>query len=164
MALKGRKQTPEHIAKRLASWQGHPRKLVDLETKLFKKIDKQSNGCWIWIGSIFNKGLKSYGQIRLGRKENSKCQRAHRVTYEHFIGKIPDGLELDHLCKNTLCVNPKHLEPVTHAENMKRGYWNNKTRCIHGHEYKNNTYINVRGHRECKICRKLRISNFYKKN
>ena len=135
------------------------RKSQDLETKLLKKIDKQKNGCWIWIGAIFNKGTKSYGQIRIGPRDNNKVFRAHRITYEYYIGKIPKELELDHLCRNTLCVNPDHLEPVTHYENMRRGYWTTKTKCIHGHEYtKKNTFINIRGHRECKMCKRLRTN------
>lgn len=128
----------------------------DLKSRILNKvtIDNES-GCWVWTGSVFKKRHGSYGQLRMFGKEG-KLQRAHRVSYEYFVGKIPDKVELDHLCRNTLCVNPEHLEPVSHAENMRRGYWNKKIHCIHGHLYKNNTYINPRGHRECLICRKLR--------
>lgn len=70
----------------------------------------ERDGCWIYTGSINNKG---YGTI-LGRA-------AHRYFYEHMVGIIPDGLTIDHLCRVTSCVNPIHLEPVTAEENLSRG-------------------------------------------
>jgi hypothetical protein len=162
--LKGKKQTKEHIKKRVESCKRHPRKLRDLETKLLKKIKIDKNGCWIWIGAIFYKLSGSYGQIRIGRKKDNKLLRAHRVSYEHFIGKIPKGKELDHLCRNTLCINPKHLEAVSHLVNMKRRKDSGLPYCRHGHKYtKETTYIRPDNRRrECKICRKLRIKKFKK--
>jgi len=70
--------------------------------------------CWEWNGSLADHG---YGRIR---REN-KWYRAHRMVYESVKGKIPDGLQLDHLCRNPACVNPDHLEPVTNAINTRRG-------------------------------------------
>lgn len=67
--------------------------------------------CWLWIGNKTNTGTK-YGRY--------KGKPAHRVVWEFLKGKIPDKLEIDHLCRITLCVNPEHLEPVTKSENMKR--------------------------------------------
>jgi hypothetical protein len=76
---------------------------------------------------------------------------AHRAVYETFVEAVPEGLELDHLCRNTGCVNPDHLEPVTHAENMRRGVWPNrsKTHCPRGHLY-DYFYQQERG---CRTCR-----------
>jgi hypothetical protein len=160
--LQGRKQSPEHIKNRLASWVGKPRKFVDLRTKLFKKIDK-TESCWIWVGSIFKKSTGSYGQIRVGRRSKSKLLRAHRVVYELLVGPIPKGLELDHLCRNTLCVNPDHLEAVTHAENMKRRKDSNLSHCRHGHLYTaETTYLRPdNGRRECKVCQRNRVIAFH---
>ena len=69
--------------------------------------------CWRWTGTRDRSG---YGQMKYqGRRPG-----AHRVSYELFVGPVPEGLELDHLCRSPECVRPDHLEPVTHAENMRR--------------------------------------------
>lgn len=75
-------------------------------------IDKKS-GCWIWQLSLSNKG---YAQTKV----NGKTKEAHRLFYKKYKGDISSGMELDHLCRRRNCVNPQHLEPVTHTENMKR--------------------------------------------
>jgi hypothetical protein len=77
------------------------------------RID-EATGCWVWLRA---KNAYGYGVLRPSRIQF----QAHRVVYERHRGPIPEGLELDHLCRNTLCVNPAHLEPVTHAENIRRG-------------------------------------------
>ena len=85
-----------------------------LSVRLWAKVDK-SGDCWIWTGCRIRHG---YGRISgPGRKP----LLAHRVAYELTYGPIPDGLELDHLCRNPSCVRPDHLEPVTHLENVRRG-------------------------------------------
>lgn len=79
---------------------------------------------------------------------------AYRFAYEFLVGPIPDGLELDHLCRVRLCVNPAHLEPVTHAENNKRAGVA-KTHCKWGHPYNEaNTYRrrDRPGNRQCRVC------------
>lgn len=78
-------------------------------------IEKQS-GCWIWKGSRWGRN-KSYGRVGF----NYKRICAHRFYYKKLKGDIPQGMKLDHLCRNTLCVNPEHLEPVTNAINVQRG-------------------------------------------
>jgi hypothetical protein len=71
-------------------------------------------GCWIWQHGRTTEG---YGQAWDGRRQTT----AHRFMYEQAHGSVPDGTELDHLCRNTLCCNPAHLEPVPHEENVRRG-------------------------------------------
>jgi len=76
-------------------------------------------GCWCWTGKTSGSTAR-YGDFRIGTKSSDPRVKAHRFSYELLVGPIPDGLELDHLCRNKLCVNPDHLEPVTHAENRRR--------------------------------------------
>lgn len=78
-----------------------------------KKVQRKTD-CWIWPYSINRDG---YGN--LGR--NGKVVNAYKYIYEMLIRKVPANCELDHICKNRLCVNPTHLEPVSHAENCRRG-------------------------------------------
>ncbi len=75
-------------------------------------------GCWVWNGRLNDDG---YGVLDLSwRRGGPKSRSAHRLAYELFVGPIPDGLEIDHLCAVRRCVNPAHLEAVTHAENVRR--------------------------------------------
>ena len=76
--------------------------------------DVDASGCWLWNRKFRPDG---YGVKSLGKTAEI---RAHRWVYEQYVGPIPEGLELDHLCNNPPCVNPAHLEPVTHTENMLR--------------------------------------------
>jgi len=102
------------------------------------RVDK-TDGCWLWKGSLSTLG---YARWRLDGRQ----QGAHRIAYEALVGPVPEGLELDHLCRVRHCVNPAHLEPVTHRDNVLRGtsfIAENaaKTHCPQGHEYTpENTY------------------------
>jgi hypothetical protein len=86
----------------------------------------------------------------------------HRFAYERLVGLIPAGLSLDHLCRNPPCFNPAHLEPVTHAENMRRGHFGRKTSCPQGHPYDDaNTIYNPDGSRQCRTCRRAYKAALY---
>jgi len=107
--------------------------------------------CWPWLGTPSGNG---YGRIGFGKKMFT----AHCVAYELLVGQIPEGLTLDHTCRNRICCNPKHLEPVTEKVNILRGTSPSaenarKTHCPRGHPYnESNTYVHKDGRRDCIIC------------
>lgn len=124
------------------------------QTERFLGLFHVSDGCWPWRGYVSRDG---YGRINFAAV--GKPMLAHRVSYEHFIGEIPPGLSLDHLCRNRGCVNPEHLEPVTSAENTRRAAVL-RTHCKRGHEYNEaNTYSSARG-RQCRVCVRERRTFF----
>lgn len=106
--------------------------------------------CWLWTGRM----------DREGRYSRWLSTSGHRHIYEAIVGTIPAGLELDHVCRITACVNPAHLEPVTRAENMRRRYAT-YTSCSNGHPYDAaNTYIRPTGHRDCRACIRARVASY----
>lgn len=120
-------------------------------------------GCWEWNGATNNRG---YGVVQMGR--GIGIALVHRVVYEAFVGPIPEGLTIDHLCANSTCVNPQHLEAVTKSENVRRQWQagradpmrhnREKTHCPRGHPYDDaNTYRNA-GRRSCRACMKLQTA------
>jgi len=125
----------------------------------FFEMDTLTN-CWIWIGA--QRG-KRYGNFSI----NGNDMYPHRVSYEHYKGKIPKGFDIDHLCRHTLCVNPEHLEPVSHKENCQRGIVNQnkgKLFCKRGHEFTpENTYVGPQHNRFCITCKNNRNRIFAQK-
>lgn len=120
------------------------------------------SGCWNYTGFLDRDG---YGMFRVGPDQ----RRAHRVSYEMFVADIPDGLVMDHLCRNRSCVNPTHLEPVTVQENTLRGSGitaNNalKTHCPSGHEYSADNLVICVGRRVCRRCRSARNQRYDREN
>jgi hypothetical protein len=122
--------------------------------RILSKVEVDANGCWLWQAHCNNDG---YGVVSVERK----LKKAHRVVYEMLVGPIDEGLTLDHLCRVRHCVNPAHLEPVTHQENILRGDTlqgvnARKTHCPLGHAYDEaNTWL-YRGSRYCLACRHSR--------
>lgn len=95
---------------------GWPRDLSLVDRLERLSMPEPNSGCWLWIGHT----VKGYGRIRVARGDWRQLRPAHRVSYEIYRGLIPVGLEPDHLCRVTCCINPWHLEAVTQAENNRR--------------------------------------------
>lgn len=125
-----------------------------IEERFWDKVSPEPNsGCWLWVGASSG----GYGRIRV----RGHSILAHRLAYELFKGPIPVGLEIDHLCRVTFCVNPDHLEPTTSRINILRGLGPElarqrqlvKTHCPQGHPYAgSNLYVALAGNRMCRAC------------
>lgn len=128
-----------------------------LVSERFEKhyVPEPNSGCFIWIGWVKPHGYGLFGK-----------RLAHRVSYECAKGAIPEGLVIDHLCRNRCCVNPTHLEAVTQKVNTLRGVGPTaknavKTHCKHGHEFTpQNTIIRNGGERRCQRCKIIATLNY----
>ncbi len=134
----------------------YPRKTTEERFKDKYEVNTTS-GCWEWTASLF----EGYGQFYY----SGTMGRAHRYSYETYVGSIPKDKVLDHKCRVTYCCNPNHLEPVTQKVNVRRGdagktckeRAKKQTHCKWGHVYtKESTYITPSGTRNCRICHKER--------
>jgi len=116
----------------------------------------EPRACWPWRGTLTSTG---YGEFRFGYQN----YKAHRISYEFMVGPVPEGLQLDHLCRNKSCVNPGHLEPVTSQENTVRmvPYLDLPTHCPQGHEYTtDNTYMERGRKRKCRTCHRENMRRY----
>lgn len=142
---------------------------VPIQFSMQQRLEEQrritDSGCWEWTGRLHPKG---YAYIGTG----GSLRHVHRVAYELWVGPIPDGLQLDHLCRNRCCFNPAHLEPVTREENLRRGIRRCgnmlKTHCKRGHPFDAENTILVPGPkgvgRRCRICYNATQAAFRLKN
>lgn len=134
-------------------------------TRLMNMVVINDHGCWVYPRHRLGDG---YAQVGIVSKTDGtrRMSYVHRITYEHLVGPIPAGLDMDHLCRNRACCNPLHLEPVTRKENLRRGVGIGaasgaiarakqlaKTHCPSGHPYSgSNLYLRKNGYRDCKEC------------
>src|ERR1700676_2807870 len=128
-----------------------------LSERLMSKVTK-TDSCWLFNGHLNDRG---YGRIR---RNAGRLEFVQRVAYEIFVGIIPDGFTIDHLCRQRNCVNPSHLEAVPHKENVLRGFGPmalnaRKTHCKRGHALIPENLCDRSDRRECKLCRKIHQLN-----
>ena len=135
------------------------------EERFFSRVEQDGNGCWVWTGAKSDTGYGSW------HPRDGGAANAHRWSYEFLIAEIPQGLVIDHLCRNRACVNPWHLEPVTNRVNIARGLAleamrqraAEMTHCPHGHEKTEaNVYRSFNPKRKrwesvCRPCRNARL-------
>ncbi len=112
-------------------------------------------GCWLWVGARLRAGYGKFGE-----------ELAHRYSYRSNVGALVPGMVIDHLCRNTCCVNPGHLQQVTQRENLMRGQtltfrYATATHCTHGHELTPDNLYLQKGRRRCKTCQKASSSAGY---
>lgn len=120
--------------------------------RVLRRSIRNSDGCWIWTGATVDdrNGVPKYGVVGIGRK---RIGIVHRVVYEALIAEIPPGQEIHHTCRNTRCVNPEHMVPVTRQQHHEI-HKAERTHCRAGHPL-DDIYINPAGKRRCNHCRRL---------
>ena len=140
-----------------------------VEQRFFEKVRISPTGCEEWTGGTNGAGYGTFF-LEWAGGANTKVL-AHRWSYERMYGPIPNGLHLDHLCRNRICVNPLHLEAVTQRENTLRGesvaaIHAKKTECINGHPLSGDNLIyRANGRwRDCRECKRAKDRRRYKKN
>lgn len=109
------------------------------------------------INTTYSTGSHGYGQVGWHEGGQRRMTLTHRVAWEAYHGPIPDGLTVDHICHNRICINPRHLRLLTNEQNASDNGYATRTHCPQGHEYAGeNLYINPKGERLCRACARLR--------
>lgn len=138
---------------------------MELPSRFWRKVNKNGpiplraelGPCWLWTAST----LRGYGKYVVSDGGRFLTRYAHRISYEAHVGAIPEGYQVDHLCRNPTCVRPSHLEAVTPQENVRRSrslaaLRAEQTHCHRGHEFtEENTYVTKRGQRYCRTCHRV---------
>lgn len=112
--------------------------------------------CWEWTGY----STRGYGRFNVG----GASRLAHRIAYELMVAPVPEGLDLDHLCRNRACVNPYHLDPVTRRVNLRRSPRVQVTHCPAGHPYAGKNLLLDDGKRKCRTCVNRRVRERKQRN
>jgi hypothetical protein len=133
---------------------------VPADTRFWSKVNQSDAvSCWAWQGALTDKGYAMF------RVTSTRKVGAHRFAYESLVGPIPEGYELDHLCRNRACVNPAHLEPVLHRTNVLRGTGPTATNatlthCRRGHLLAGSNVRIENGGRRCRVCQQERSRQY----
>lgn len=127
--------------------------------RFWERVRKDDSGCWVWIGARHGTG---YGGFTVRGRQTTT---AHRFAYETLVGPVPDGMTIDHLCRNRICCNPEHLEVVTYSENNQRS-WDIRPRraaCPKGHLYTPENVYYQGTSRSCLTCRRARGREYWRR-
>lgn len=148
MSARKRKNSSERTVEKMPAYR-------NIEERISEKFQiNYETGCWEWTGAL---DIGGYGQISV----DNRCKLAHRISWNVFKGAIPNGLQIDHLCRNRKCVNPDHLRVTTRKDNIlcSNGITARQVRqthCKRGHEFtKENTYIDTKEGRNCIECKRM---------
>jgi hypothetical protein len=145
------KHTPEQLQRQPGERQ------APIEQRILRRRKVTPNGCWEFMGA---RNTRNYGQTTVGSMKDGsrRVRKIHALAYELWVGEVPEGMELDHLCRNPPCFNPAHLEAVTHQENLRRAY-PEKSECFKGHPYVDGSFrIDSQGRKKCRACRRERAA------
>lgn len=138
--------------------------ITDIE-RLLKSVEVTVDSCWMWMGPTDKDGYARQMKVGSHTDNSRRMARPHRLSYQNFVGDIPEGMTIDHLCRMRCCVNPEHLEPVTGRVNTQRGHRATKLYCVNNHPLfgENLGFASETGFRFCRICQRAAIRKHYRR-